>query len=168
MKPTIEQVKALILDQCGAEQAPYGFACAESIGYSDAEEFFSIAMARILYGEAEAMSGDRYPVEPGSLDICCDEPVEGPNNRKETDMPLFVTFSLNLEVHDRGALYKAAFARALANGVEESQAYDWLKPDCEIDVGECLRELLDPGSLPGCDIQDSTCEGFTAAGEQEV
>ena len=65
---TIEQATAIIADQCSADQVSDGVAFAERIGYSDAYEFFSIAMAKILYSADEVESGARYPVEAGSLE----------------------------------------------------------------------------------------------------
>jgi 7-cyano-7-deazaguanine synthase in queuosine biosynthesis len=65
---TIAQVTAIIADQCSASQVAEGVAYAEEIGYADAEEFFSLAMAAILYSASDLASGIRYPVERGSLD----------------------------------------------------------------------------------------------------
>lgn len=65
---TIEQVTAIIADQCSASQVAEGVAYAEKIGYSDAYEFFGIAMAKILYSESDLNDGARYPVEQGSLE----------------------------------------------------------------------------------------------------
>jgi hypothetical protein len=65
---TIKEARAVIRDQCSPAQAKEGFKYAESIGYDNAEEFFSIAMAKILYSADDIARGARYPVEPGSLD----------------------------------------------------------------------------------------------------
>lgn len=65
---TIAQATALIADQCSADQVAEGVAYAEKMGYSNAEEFFSLAMAKILYSADDLAQGASYPVEPGSLD----------------------------------------------------------------------------------------------------
>ena len=64
----INTAKAIIADQYSEAELAAASAVAEDIGYSDAEEFFSIAMAVILYGKSEVDAGARYPVEKGSLD----------------------------------------------------------------------------------------------------
>lgn len=66
---TIDQARARMAEAgYSAEQIAAGAAYAEEQGYSGAEEFFSLAMARILYSAADLADGARYPVEPGSLD----------------------------------------------------------------------------------------------------
>jgi len=65
---TIAQAIAIIADQYSDTQVAEGVAHAEKIGYTDAEDFFSIAMAKILYTAEDVAGGARYPVEPGSLD----------------------------------------------------------------------------------------------------
>jgi hypothetical protein len=65
---TIELARSIILDQYSAKDLAEGEAYADAQGYADAEEFFSLAMAKILYGASDLESGARYPVEPGSLD----------------------------------------------------------------------------------------------------
>lgn len=63
-------------------------------------------------------------------------------------------FSLYLKVFDPEQLRQAALAH--------EDAYpdvDFLDDDGNVDVSACLRMLLDPGSLPGCDIFDSAAEG---------
>ena len=65
---TIAQATAIIADQYSAVQTAEGVAYAEQVGYSDAEEFFSIAMAKILYSADDIADGARYPVEHGSLE----------------------------------------------------------------------------------------------------
>lgn len=64
----INTAKEIIADQYSEAELAAASAEAEKIGYKDAEEFFSIAMAVILYGKSEVADGARYPVENGSLD----------------------------------------------------------------------------------------------------
>lgn len=70
---TINDAKTLILEANSVASAEAGFAFAEAAGYSDAEEFFSLAMSRILYSDDQIARGERYAVEPGSLDA---EPLD--------------------------------------------------------------------------------------------
>lgn len=65
-------------------------------------------------------------------------------------------FSLYLSVDDKAQLLAAARAHDDAEGMEEK---DFLNDDGSVDVSACLRMLLDPGSLPGCNIFDSNVEG---------
>jgi hypothetical protein len=65
---TVELAKKIIEDSYPVDRAQKGYEQAERIGYTDGEEFFSIAVARILWSEEEVDQGLRYPVEPGSLD----------------------------------------------------------------------------------------------------
>jgi hypothetical protein len=66
------------------------------------------------------------------------------------------TFSIDLEVKDEQQLYRAACRRAYSeNRDTEEQAREYLMRDGEIDVSACLMMLLDPGSLEGCEIEQS-------------
>lgn len=67
-KITTTQVIELIASQYGDASAQQGAEYADQIGYADAEEFFSLALSKILYSNDQLEYGDRYPVEPGSLD----------------------------------------------------------------------------------------------------
>ena len=69
--------------------------------------------------------------------------------------------TIDVRVIDIEALYNAALARALADGVEDQeQADEMLKPEGEIDAGACLVMLLDPGTMAdvGCEIHNSSAE----------
>lgn len=69
------------------------------------------------------------------------------------------TVSVHLSVFDPQAVFQAALRKSLDRQPEltDEEAAMWLKQDGEIDVGECLRMLIDPGiSLPGTDINDSS------------
>lgn len=69
------------------------------------------------------------------------------------------TVSLYLTVQDPDALFEAAFHYALdEDEVTAVQAIDQLRPDGEIDVEACLTMLLDPGSIPGCKIEEAQCD----------
>jgi hypothetical protein len=66
-------------------------------------------------------------------------------------------FSLYVEITDAEQLYQAARAKCIEEGIEDPD--ELLKPDGEeIDSARCIQMLVDPGTLPGCEIQDSTCE----------
>lgn len=66
---TIEQAIAIIADQYGEQQVAEGVAYAEQAGYSDTEDFFSLAISKILYSAEQLAGGARFAVEPGSLDL---------------------------------------------------------------------------------------------------
>lgn len=69
------------------------------------------------------------------------------------------TFEIDVEIHDPHALFEAAKLHAKVHDgmtLEESEAHH--RPDGEIDIGACLVTLLDPSTLPGCDILGSTTE----------
>ena len=56
------------------------------------------------------------------------------------------TFTLELEVDDEDELREAARAHPDAEGLDLD------------DVATCIQVLLDPGTLPGCSIEESYCE----------
>lgn len=64
-------------------------------------------------------------------------------------------FALYGKVYDTAQLFEAALLRAEADGLSNEDAREILQPDGEIDIYGCLRMLLDPGSLAGCEIFDS-------------
>jgi hypothetical protein len=66
-------------------------------------------------------------------------------------------FSMYLRVHDDKELLEAARLHPDAAGMATEEFYD---EDGEVDIRACLTILLDPGSLPGCEILDSTIEGL--------
>lgn len=67
--------------------------------------------------------------------------------------------SLSIEVFDKNALATAALISMIENGSDRDEAKEQLGIGGEIDVQNCLRQLLDPGMPPpGCKILDSTCE----------
>lgn len=62
-------------------------------------------------------------------------------------------FSIYLNVFDPPQLRAAALAHP------DTQPDDtFTNEDGSVDVPACLIQLLDPGSLPGCSIYDSTAE----------
>lgn len=61
-------------------------------------------------------------------------------------------FTLWLRVLDPQQLVSAARAHPDAAGIPTE---DFYTDDGEIDIAKCLVTLLDPGTLPGCEIQDS-------------
>lgn len=66
---TDDAVSLMSAAGCSDEEIALGSAYAELIGYSDEEGFFSLAMSRILYSDAQLDEGARFAVEPGSLDV---------------------------------------------------------------------------------------------------
>jgi hypothetical protein len=66
-------------------------------------------------------------------------------------------FSLYLRVVDTTELWHKAAERAVLDGAFNSEE-EYREAHDEDDVGTHLRMLLDPGSLPGCEILDSTAE----------
>lgn len=66
------------------------------------------------------------------------------------------TFTMDVCVFGIDALFNAALRHAIdVDNLTASQACELLKPDGDIDVEACLVMLLDPGSLPGCQIIES-------------
>jgi hypothetical protein len=65
---SIAQALEIIVAQCGEKSAKEGADYAESIGYNGADEFFSLAMSKILYSADQLETGARFAVEPGSLE----------------------------------------------------------------------------------------------------
>lgn len=61
--------------------------------------------------------------------------------------------TIEVEVNDEETLFGAALANALVDGMTIKSAKEHLRTQDEIDVGACLVQMLDPGGLPGCDIQ---------------
>jgi hypothetical protein len=72
-------------------------------------------------------------------------------------MPQF-EFTLNLNVHSPTTLYEQALKVALAEHPSRLEANKRLRPYGVINLEACLVELLDPGSLVGCEINESSCE----------
>jgi hypothetical protein len=69
------------------------------------------------------------------------------------------TFTLELRVHDAQELFSAARKHAIeVEGLVPEAVDEELKDGDEINVHACLVTLLDPGLMPGCDINDSSCE----------
>ncbi|UTC28489.1 hypothetical protein GURKE_04870 [Brevundimonas phage vB_BpoS-Gurke] len=75
-------------------------------------------------------------------------------------IPYDVTISLT--VHDPRALHAAAVAAYLdaSPNAEPGEYEDFLGTRAAPIVTGCLRHLLDPGSLAGCEIEDSTAEAM--------
>lgn len=66
--------------------------------------------------------------------------------------------TIAVTVHDERALYEAALARALEEGMspEDCEQFGLKDEDGNIQEGPCLQMLLDPGeSPPGCEIEYS-------------
>jgi hypothetical protein len=65
------------------------------------------------------------------------------------------TFHIDLDIDDPETLYQAALERLLQENVDEDDAKRTLRPEGVINDSACLVMLLDPGSLPGCSINQS-------------
>ena len=63
--------------------------------------------------------------------------------------------TINVEIQDRRALYRAALAKAKAEGMSAAEYHKLRREDVHGPVGVDLIMLLDPGSLPGCDVLSS-------------
>lgn len=74
-----------------------------------------------------------------------------------------------VHVHDPLELWKAARQHYrdenAPRAVEDHELDDYLGPESEPDVSACLREFIDPGSLAGSEIMDSSCEHEGTIGE---
>lgn len=68
--------------------------------------------------------------------------------------------SIDLVVDDPQALLKVARERAAEEGLTEEEAEELLLEDGEPNVSGCLTMLLDPGSLPGCSLLNSSVEYY--------
>lgn len=60
-----------------------------------------------------------------------------------------------LQVNDQQQLLDAARCHPDANGMATEDFYD---DAGEINLSACLRMLIDPGSLPGCEVLECTAE----------
>lgn len=76
------------------------------------------------------------------------------------------TFSLELSVHDAKSLRQAAELRAIDGGMT---AEDWqeLRASEFNPMAADIQMLLDPGSLPGCDIEQSSVESLSGWSDDE-
>lgn len=72
------------------------------------------------------------------------------------------TVSVSVRVYDEKALYKAAFEDLVNNhNYSEEEANGFFRPDGEIDVSACLRQMIDPGASPaGTEILGSECDAY--------
>jgi hypothetical protein len=84
-------------------------------------------------------------------------------------MKRYYTVTVELTVHDPAQLYLAAHAHSVKHDRQTpEEAAQMLKPsgpDGDVDIGACLITLIDPGSLPGCDIENSGAEHVLTDGE---
>jgi len=72
-------------------------------------------------------------------------------------MEISAEFTLYLTVDDASALQAAAAARAVEDGAFATEQ-EYREEYGEDDIAAHLRMLLDPGTLAGCSIIDSTAE----------
>lgn len=72
------------------------------------------------------------------------------------------TLTMDIEVHDVPTLYAAAKHFAINNdGLTQAEADDLLQPDGKnIDVPACIAMLIDPGSMAGCEINETRVVAF--------
>lgn len=61
-------------------------------------------------------------------------------------------FKLDLKVWDPELLYRKAVEVCRADGLSGQMIDDMLLPGGEVQVHNCIAVILDPGSLPGCNI----------------
>jgi hypothetical protein len=75
-----------------------------------------------------------------------------------------ITFTLDAEIIDVAQLYRAAVERAKADHApgeySDADIVDMLGEKSAPDISACVVMLLDPGSLPGCDIDGSSVEEY--------
>jgi hypothetical protein len=65
---------------------------------------------------------------------------------------------MDLDVHDEQELFEAARKHAREReGMGYEEAEELLRPSGEIDRSACLIMLIDPGTLPGCSINETYC-----------
>lgn len=69
-------------------------------------------------------------------------------------------FTAEIVVHDLQQLYDAALEHAQkVDGISCELATENLHDeDGEIDVASCISMIMDPGSIVGCDIRESSTE----------
>lgn len=72
-------------------------------------------------------------------------------------MATILTTQIELAVHDEAQFRQAAHDRALADGLGKEYAGRYLDADY-MSLCECACMLLDPGSLPGAEIYQSSAE----------
>lgn len=71
------------------------------------------------------------------------------------------TLTMDIEVHDVPSLYAAARDHATnKDGLSLRLTDELLRPAGEIDVAACLIMLIDPGSLAGGEINETSVEEF--------
>ena len=74
--------------------------------------------------------------------------------------------TVGVRVDDKKQLHAAALKHLIEiDGMDEGDAKDMLKHQGrrELDIGACLQVIIDPGSIPGCDVIQSdveTCPDF--------
>lgn len=66
-------------------------------------------------------------------------------------------FTALMKVFDPAQLLAAAIAHPDAIEGKMTKA-DFVDSDGNTDIAECLKMLLDPGTLPGCNFIESTAE----------
>ncbi|ACD21598.1 hypothetical protein [Paraburkholderia phytofirmans] len=68
---------------------------------------------------------------------------------------------IDVSVYDPETLFVAALDHAMRiDGLSKTAALEELKPGGEIDPRACLIMILDPGSVPGCGINESTAQEY--------
>ena len=68
------------------------------------------------------------------------------------------TFTLDLCVFDPAHLHAAAVRRALEDGLTDEEVFEIIGHHSAPSIEGCISMLLDPGSLPGCNIDSSSAE----------
>jgi len=71
-------------------------------------------------------------------------------------MSIAYQFSLDAKIKNVEALFRAAMDKVQGNGLSKIEALALFKPDGQtIYAQACLIEMLDPGEIPGCEVQNS-------------
>lgn len=72
-----------------------------------------------------------------------------------------ISFTLNLRVYSVRSLLKAAAERAKADGLSRA---DWreYRSTRHSGLAACVQMLLDPGTIAGCEINDSDAQQIEA------
>lgn len=77
-------------------------------------------------------------------------------------MTTVYTVTVTVKVDDKKKLYAAALKHLIeVDCMSRIAAIDLLRPWGKIHYGTCLQMIVDPGSIPGCDVLQSDFETRT-------
>lgn len=69
-----------------------------------------------------------------------------------------VQFSVDLRIHDARSVHAAALGKCRADGMSEEDILGFIGTAEDPDLCNCVVALVDPGYLPGCEIESSGAE----------